>query len=192
MWAEQSYHPEPPELLCKVCTRNTPQQWDPHVPTGRVWAHLQPGPVHLRPDEFGQADLHLFPLFNRVEDGVENRDSTFVLEQRHIHHALQTFKRSVFAAIFHDVERLSASQELHAGQFRGGSVVEQVKDDVSLVGGIVRIQRPVVSFASRGSGGKRGFQRLEAGHGNPSPPTACALQITRLLLGEEAALRAAE
>lgn len=115
-----------------------------------------------------------------------------MLEQRHIHQALQTLKRAVFAPILHDVERLSASQELHAGQFRGASVVEQAEDDVSLFGGIVRIQRPVVFLALRGSGGKRGFQRLEAGHGNPSPPAACALQITRLLLGEKAALRAAE
>lgn len=154
--------------------------------------HLQPGPVHLWSDEFGEIDLHFFLFFNRIEDGVKNRDSAFVLQQRDVHHALQSFERSVFTSVLHNVVRLSASQELDRGQFRECSVVEQVEDDVSLFGGIVRIQRPVVFFACRRSGGERGFQGLQACHGNPSPPTTCALQITRLLVREKTVLMATE
>lgn len=121
---------------------------------------------------------------------MENRDGAFVLQQRYIHHTLQGFKRSVFTSVRHYIERLSAIQELDAGQFRRRGVVEQLEDDVSLFGGIVRVQRLLVVFASRRSGVECGFQRLETCQGNPCPPATCALQIPRLTLGEKAVRRA--
>lgn len=123
---------------------------------------------------------------------MENRDSAFVLQQRHIHQTFQGFERSVFCSVLHNIERLSASQELDAGQFRGCGGVEQVEDDLSLLGGIVRIQGPVVFFASRRAGKECGFQRFKACHGNTSPPATCALQIARLTLRERAGRRTAK
>ncbi len=156
--------------------------------------HLQPGPVDLWPDKLGQLNPHFPLLLHRVEDGVEDRDGAFVLQQRHIHHTLQGFKGSVFSPVLHNVDGLAAPQELDAGQLwrRGG--VEQLEDYVSLLGGVARVQGPVVdSFAGlRGGGGEGGVQGLEARHGDPAPPATCALEIPQLQLREGAVLRAAE
>lgn len=83
---------------------------------------------------------------------MENGDSALVLQQRYIHQTLQGFEGSVFSSVLHNIEGLSAPKELDPGQFRGCGGVEQVEDDVSLLRGIVRIQRPVVFFASRRAG----------------------------------------
>lgn len=120
---------------------------------------------------------------------MENRDRTFVIQQRYIQHTLQSFKRPLFPSVLHYIERLSAIQELDAGQFRGRGVVEQVEDDVLLFGGIVRVQLLDV-FASRRSGKECGFQCLEACQGNLCLPATCALQILRLTPREKAVRRA--
>lgn len=78
--------------------------------------HLQPGSVNLWPDELGQLDPHFPPFLNRVENGVEDSDSAFVLQQWYIYHTLQSFKWSVFSPVLHNIERLAASQELDTGQ----------------------------------------------------------------------------
>lgn len=71
-------------------------------------SHLQPGPVHLRPDELGQLDLHFLLFLNRVKDRVEDRHGAFVLQQRDIHQALQSSKRSILSPVLNNIVRLVA------------------------------------------------------------------------------------
>lgn len=77
--------------------------------------------------------IFTFLLLRRVEDGVEDNDSTFVFQKRHIYDAFEIFKKSISSPVFHNVDRLASTKEFDSGELRLCRIVEELQNDISLL-----------------------------------------------------------
>lgn len=115
-----------------------------------------------------------------------------MFQQRYIHYAFQTPKRSVLGPVLHDAEGFAPTEKLDAGQLRQRGGVEKMQNGFSFLGRVAGVQGLAVIIFTGNRGGDGGVQSLEACHRNTASPAACTLQIAGLQLWERAILRASE
>lgn len=130
-------------------------------------------------------------LLPGIQDGVKRHDGALVLQQRHVHDALQILEGSVPNPVLHDVGRFPSPEHFDGGELglRGG--VEEPQDGEALLGGVQRVQRGGVRDDLGGTSGFCGLVEVRVGQRDAAPPAGGALQEARRGLGRAAARRRA-